>query len=130
MDIDNCIDDVYTQVTSDFTGDVPGIKIAATSPFKLEPVYALPPPPSPPTENVDFPHFSCYMGTPTNLHSTVLPADFSKYLLTARTSATDAYVDHTIPRLVCISADDSTGLLSEQGLFPLANHTIFMSANL
>jgi hypothetical protein len=58
-DIENCINDG----TSDFTGDVPGIKIVTTSPFKLEPVETLLPPPSPPTENVDFPHFSGYMGT-------------------------------------------------------------------
>eukprot|EP00978_Attheya_sp_CCMP212_P015630 scaffold40277_cov41-Attheya_sp.AAC.1 len=80
MDIDNFINDG----TSEFTGDVPGIKIATTSPFKLEPVKTLLPPPSPPTKNVDFPHFSGYMGTTTNIHLTVLPADFSKFLLPAR----------------------------------------------
>eukprot|EP00978_Attheya_sp_CCMP212_P029060 scaffold102128_cov28-Attheya_sp.AAC.1 len=36
----------------------------------------------------DFLHFSCYMGTPTNLHPTVSPADFSKFLLPAHTLAT------------------------------------------
>eukprot|EP00978_Attheya_sp_CCMP212_P018971 scaffold52559_cov64-Attheya_sp.AAC.2 len=65
----------------------------------------------------DFLHFSCYMGTPTNLHPTVLPADFIKFLLPACTSVTDSYIDHTIPLLVCISADDSTGLPPEQGKF-------------
>eukprot|EP00978_Attheya_sp_CCMP212_P006096 scaffold13731_cov51-Attheya_sp.AAC.7 len=55
LSTDNCIDDIYTQVTSDFTGDIP------VSPSKLEPVVALPTPPSPPTENMDFPRFSCYM---------------------------------------------------------------------
>eukprot|EP00978_Attheya_sp_CCMP212_P016127 scaffold41983_cov27-Attheya_sp.AAC.1 len=37
----------------------------------------------------DFLHFSCYMGTPTNLHPTVLPTAFSKFLLSARTLATE-----------------------------------------
>eukprot|EP00978_Attheya_sp_CCMP212_P017206 scaffold45668_cov45-Attheya_sp.AAC.2 len=73
----------------------------------LEPVVALPTPASPPTENMDFPRFSFYMGTPTNLQPTVSPADFSNH------------------NIVCISADDdSTGLPPEQGLFPFANHTI------
>eukprot|EP00978_Attheya_sp_CCMP212_P033077 scaffold131908_cov53-Attheya_sp.AAC.1 len=75
-DIDNCINDG----TSEFTGDVPGIKIATTSPFKLKPV------------------------------ETVSPADFSKFLLPAHTSATGSYVDHKIPL--------------QDGLFPFANHTI------
>eukprot|EP00978_Attheya_sp_CCMP212_P004522 scaffold9857_cov44-Attheya_sp.AAC.1 len=114
--MDNCIDEVYTQVTSDFTGDIP------VSPSKHEPVVALPTPASPLTENMDFPRFSCYMVTPTNLQPTVSPADFSKFLLHARTSDIDSYVDHNI---VCISADDdSTELPPEQGLFPFANHTI------
>eukprot|EP00978_Attheya_sp_CCMP212_P038934 scaffold197906_cov24-Attheya_sp.AAC.1 len=61
---------------------------------------------------MDFPRFSCYMGTPTNLQPTVSPAGFFKFLLHARTSDTDSYVDHNI---VCISADDdSTGLPPEQ----------------
>eukprot|EP00978_Attheya_sp_CCMP212_P017786 scaffold47921_cov55-Attheya_sp.AAC.3 len=120
LSTDNCIDEVYTtQVTSDFTGNIP------VSPSKLEPVeqiVALPPPPSPPTENMDFPLFSCYMGTPTNLQPTVLPADdFSKFLLHARTSDTDSYIDHNI---FCTSTDDdSTGLPPEQSLFPFANHS-------
>eukprot|EP00978_Attheya_sp_CCMP212_P032010 scaffold123130_cov52-Attheya_sp.AAC.1 len=62
--MDNCIDEVYTQVTSDFTCDI------LVSPSKLEPVVALPTPASPPTKNMDFPRFSCYMGTPTNLQPT------------------------------------------------------------
>jgi hypothetical protein len=163
LSTDNCIEDVYDQVARDFTGDIP------VSPSKIELVDALPPPPSPPTENMDFPRFSCYMGTPTNLQPTVSPADFSKFLLPSRTSATGSYVDHKIPLpifdvgnfmktgkdmqssgnnsplldrpfdfiiglrfipkdfsslLVCPSADDSNGLPPEQGLFPLANHTI------
>ncbi len=119
---------------------------------------------------MDFPSFSCYMGTPTNLQLTVSPADFSKFLLPSRTSATGSYVDHKIsilpifdvgnfmktvtdmqssgddpplldrpfdfissfrfvPKdffslLVCTSADDSTGLPPEQGLFSFVNHTI------
>jgi hypothetical protein len=118
LSMDNCVDEVYTQVTSDFTGDIP------VSPSKLEPVVALPTtPPSPLTENMDFPRFSCYMGTPTNLQPTVSPADCSKFLLHARTSDTDSYVNHNI---ICISDDDdSTGLPpEEQGLFPFANHAI------
>ena len=39
------------------------------------------------------------MGTPSNLHPTVLPADFSKFLLPPRTSATSSYVDHKISLL-------------------------------
>eukprot|EP00978_Attheya_sp_CCMP212_P029383 scaffold104214_cov35-Attheya_sp.AAC.1 len=55
------------------------------------------------------------MGTPTNLQPTVSPADFAKFLLHARTSDTDSYVDHNI---VCISADDNlTGLPPEQPRF-------------
>eukprot|EP00978_Attheya_sp_CCMP212_P004070 scaffold8789_cov35-Attheya_sp.AAC.1 len=114
--MDHCIDEVYTQLTSDFTGDIP------VSPSKHDPVVALPTPASPPTENMDFPRFSCYIGTPTNLQPTVSPADFFKLLLHAHTSDTDSYVNHNI---VCISADDDlTGLLPEQGLFPFTNHTI------
>jgi hypothetical protein len=179
-DIENCINDG----TSEFTGDVPGIKIVTTSPFKLEPVETLLPPPSPPTENVDFPHFSGYMGTTTNIHPTLSPATFSKFLLPARTSTTGSYVDHRNPLqdglfpfanpktisnvgrfmknlkdlpacgddpplfdrlfysigglqftpknffsfLVCTSADDSTGLPPEQGLFSFVNHTIFLTS--
>eukprot|EP00978_Attheya_sp_CCMP212_P012062 scaffold29960_cov31-Attheya_sp.AAC.1 len=99
-DIYNHIDDVYHPVTSDFTDEVPEIKINTMAPSKLAPVEALPSaPPSPPTKDVDFPHFSCYMGTGTNIHPTVSPADFSKFLLPARTSATGSYVDHKIPLL-------------------------------
>eukprot|EP00978_Attheya_sp_CCMP212_P046517 scaffold396200_cov48-Attheya_sp.AAC.2 len=64
--MDNCIDEVYTQVTSDFTGDIP----VSPSKLELEPVVALPTPASPPIENMDFPHFPSYMGTPTNLQPT------------------------------------------------------------
>ena len=79
LSTDNCIEDVYHPVTSDFTGDIP------VSPSKIELVDALPPPPSPPTDNMDLLHFSCYMGTHTNLQPTVSPADFSKFLLPSRT---------------------------------------------
>eukprot|EP00978_Attheya_sp_CCMP212_P037314 scaffold174830_cov80-Attheya_sp.AAC.1 len=72
----DCIDDIDPPVTSDFAGDFLGIK----APSKLlEQDDALPSPSSPATENDDFPHFSCYMGTGTNIHLTLSPADLSKF---------------------------------------------------
>eukprot|EP00978_Attheya_sp_CCMP212_P023773 scaffold73560_cov31-Attheya_sp.AAC.1 len=71
------MDDIYHPVTNDL------IKITTTASSKLAPVEA---PPSPPTEDVDFPSFSCYVGTGTDIHPTVSPADFSKILLPARSS--------------------------------------------
>eukprot|EP00978_Attheya_sp_CCMP212_P015184 scaffold39141_cov24-Attheya_sp.AAC.1 len=77
QDMYDHIDDIYHPVTNDL------IKITTTAPSKLAPVEA---PPSPPTEDVNFPRFSCYMGT--DIHPAVSPAEFSKILLPARSSTT------------------------------------------
>eukprot|EP00978_Attheya_sp_CCMP212_P016872 scaffold44541_cov49-Attheya_sp.AAC.1 len=54
QDMYDHMDDIYHPFTNDL------IKITTTNSSKLAPVEA---PPSPPTKDVDFPSFSCYVGT-------------------------------------------------------------------